>query len=336
MPKVIAFGEALIDMIPEYGEDGPDSPVRAFRPSPGGAPANLAVAVARLGGESWFLGKVGDDPFGDAIQAALRGYGVHVDYLTRTREAPTALSFVTHDAHGERRFSFYRNPSADLLFRADEFPSALFSPLDVFHVCSNTLTDPEIRDVTLGGMACARANDCLISVDVNYRNTLWRNQTDAPGAVRQAMEMAHVVKLSREELVELYGAESQADLVHDLLARGVQLVVITNGGGPIEFFTRGLGGRLMPPDIRAADTTAAGDAFVGGLLYCISRERDPRSAPWDWLTDEARLRNMLDFAARCGAFAASRYGAYEALPTAEEVPPGKGIQADGVPFLQPS
>lgn len=319
MLNVVAFGEALIDMIPDYGGAAPGTArPRGFIPSPGGAPANLAVAVAKLGGRAFFLGKVGSDCFGDLIQGTLAGYGVRTDHLLRD-PAPTALAFVTHDAGGERRFSFYRDASADLGYRPEDFPDACFAEPGLFHVCSNTLTEAGIRETTEHGLRLARRRGFLISVDVNYRASLWRDPGAAPAAIRHVMAQADLVKMSHEELNALYGAGSEDRIIRHLLEAGVRLVVVTDGARPLRFVTPRYAGDLQPPSIEAVDTTAAGDSFAGALLQALAAGDVSRKHLEDWLSDEESLRSTLRTAAYCGALTASRYGACDALPAAAEV-----------------
>src|SRR6187551_798775 len=140
MRPILCFGEALIDFLARPG-DTPDAP-RAFLQFAGGAPANVAVAVARLGGDARFVGMLGADMFGDMLAAQLRDAGVDIRHVRRTSAAKTALAFVSLDADGERSFSFYRPPAADLLFAEDDFAPRAFDEAVVFHVCSNSLTEP--------------------------------------------------------------------------------------------------------------------------------------------------------------------------------------------------
>lgn len=319
MLKIIAFGEALIDMMPDYPDGGPDGTPRAFVPYPGGAPANVAVAAARLGGPAWFLGQVGNDVFGDMIADTLGGYGVNTDGLRRSDEAPTPLAFVAHDSAGERRFSFYRCGTADLRYRAEHAPEELFPAGGVFHVCSNTLTEPDIEAATLALLDTAGHHGCLRSVDVNFRASLWHDLRDTPARIWRCLERADVVKMSRDELEALYGDVPEDRTVGRLLEAGVRLVVITDGGHAVHFVTSDHQGSVEPPEVDVVDTTAAGDAFVGGLLTRLAGAVTSPQGLADWLSDEGRITEALAFAARCGAHAAGRYGAYEALPTAADV-----------------
>lgn len=320
MLNIIAFGEALIDMMPDYPEGGPDgSPPRAFIPYPGGAPANVAVAVARLGAPACFLGQVGNDVFGDLIANTLQGYGVVTDYLRRSDKAPTPLAVVAHDSDGERRFSFYRNGTADLLYRAEDAPPALFASGGVFHICSNTLTESGVAEATRTLLDTAGHHGCLRSIDVNFRANLWHHPQDAAASIWLCLQRADVVKMSRDELEALYGDVPEDMTISRLLEAGVRLVVITDGGHAVRFVTQGQQGTVEPPAVAVVDTTAAGDAFVGGLLTRLATAVDSPTELDEWLADEARLTEALTFAARCGAYAAGRYGAYEALPTADDI-----------------
>ncbi len=319
MRQVWAFGEALIDMMPQYAGTPGASAVEAFRPCPGGAPANIAVAVARLGGDAAFLGRVGADFFGDLIEEALAGYGVDTGHLLRSRHAPTTLAFVAHDAAGERRFSFYRHGAADLEFTADDFPAACFETPAIFHVCSNTLTDEAIRATTLAGLERARAADHIVSVDINYREPLWPRPSEAPAAIAEALGHADVVKASTEELDALYGDPNGTELIERLFASGTALVLVTDGGGPVRVHTAGGTTTVTPPAITPVDTTAAGDAFVGAFLQALANAEVTRAGLPEWMAAPDNITAAVTRATQAGALAASRYGAYDALPRSEEL-----------------
>lgn len=160
MSKIVCFGEALIDLLAQPPAT-PDAP-RAFLQYAGGAPANVAVAAARLGADTHFAGMLGEDMFGDFLFDSFTAMGVATDCIVRTGEAKTALAFVALDADGERSFSFYRPPAADLLFRAEHFHPACFDRAGVFHVCSNSLTDEAVAEATLHGMARARDRKSVV------------------------------------------------------------------------------------------------------------------------------------------------------------------------------
>lgn len=314
MMKVISFGEALIDMLSNrVAGTAPDGP-ETFTRFPGGAPANVAVAVAKLGGRSYFAGKVGRDMFGDCLRDAMAAAGVRTDYLLQTDQAKTALAFVSLDARGERSFEFYRSPSADLLFRPEEFRPAWFAEPGLFHFCSNTLTEPGIRATTLAGIEQARAAGYLISFDVNLRHNLWPAGVDPTPFLWQAIARSDLLKLCREELAFLCRDRTETQVLERIRAAGVSLILITDGGDPLCYQGTRLAGRLHPPATRVVDTTAAGDAFTGGVLYALAErgiDRDRLAA----LDDRDQLEAILDLGMRCGAFTVTRKGAFDALPT---------------------
>lgn len=317
--SVVCFGEALIDMFAS-APAVPGTPP-AFVPHAGGAPANVAVAVARLGGDAQFVGMLGADLFGDFLLRSLREAGVGTDAVLRTHAAKTALAFVAHDANGERSFSFYRPPAADLLYREAHFPAALFARAQVLHVCSNSMTEPEIARTTFAAMRRARAEGALVSFDLNLRPMLWPEAVDPSPWLWEGLASADLVKLSREELDYLAaGLDTDPDaVVVRLLAGSTRLLVITDGGGPILWHARTAAGRLPPFRVDVQDTTAAGDAFVAGLLYSLAAM--PRGGEMlDALVrDRPGLEQALRFAAAVGALAVTRKGAFSAMPALHEV-----------------
>ncbi|MGH8026029.1 MAG: PfkB family carbohydrate kinase, partial [Pseudoxanthomonas sp.] len=210
---ILCFGEALIDFLASEPVEGE---VRTFRQYAGGAPANAAVAVAKLGGRCEFVGMLGQDMFGDFLLRSLREAGAGVRYVRRTAAAKTALAFVSLDAYGERSFSFYRPPAADLLFRDADFDAAGLAAAGVFHVCSNSLTDPGIAATTLSGMARACATGALVSLDLNLRPSLWPDAAPALPVLWRALEAADLIKLAREELEYLKEGRFRDD---DIVAR---------------------------------------------------------------------------------------------------------------------
>ncbi|GGO85681.1 fructokinase [Marinobacterium nitratireducens] len=317
--KVIAFGEALIDMLARPQASGPVN----FVAHPGGAPANVAVGIAKLGGNVSFLGQVGRDMFGDSLVTTMAGFGVDTSQLVQTADAHTALAFVSLDAEGERSFAFYRDRSADLLYRSDQCPESVLEGAAIFHCCSNTLTEPGIRETHLVLMERARKAGCMVSFDVNYRHNLWPQGEDAREPIWQAMAASDLVKISREELEALYGRDEE--LPRRLLEAGVGLLLITDGGEPLEAHWFGGSLELVPPATKVVDSTAAGDSFVAGLLLRLSQEAPGREALASWLADPRQVEAGLRFASRCGALTVSRYGAFEALPLAAELDePGAG------------
>lgn len=315
---VVCFGEALIDFLATPDEAGGPS---AFVRHAGGAPANASVAVARLGGRAEFVGMLGADMFGDFLLRSLREAGVGTRHVLRTAAAKTALAFVSLDAHGERSFSFYRPPAADLLFAADDFDEGCFAGAAVFHVCSNSLTEAAIAATTLEGMARARAHGALVSIDLNLRPALWPADADPLPRLWQALASADLVKLSGEELAYLAAREpGGAARVVERTLEHARLLVVTDGAAPLRWHARGgASGTLDTFHVRAVDTTAAGDAFIGGLLYQLQARGVDGARLAAFVADREALAGSLRFAAACGALAVTRHGAFAALPARDDV-----------------
>lgn len=320
--KVVCFGEALVDMLSNRVSGGgtADGPEQ-FTKFAGGAPANAAVAVAKLGGEAYFAGMLGEDAFGYFLKDALAAEGVNTDHVRFTDEAKTALAFVSLDRSGERSFEFYRPPSADLLFRADDFHGDVFTGHGILHICSNSLTEDAIADTTATAVALARRAGWLVSFDVNLRHNLWRSGAANREIVNALVAQSDIVKLSLEEL-EYLAAESEEELSHGYIARQLQqtpqLILVTDGEEPVQWATRSDWGGVRPPAVQAVDTTAGGDGFIGGFIYQLAQaELTPETLP-QWLASGDHEK-ALAFACACGAHAVSRRGAFVALPTQQSL-----------------
>ena len=318
MTPVIAFGEALVDMLSSRLGDQSSGP-ETFTPYAGGAPANVAVACARLGVPSRFLGMLGEDHFGDFLAAELAVHGVDTSGVVRTREARTALAFVSRDADGERTFDFYRPPAADLLYRLEHLPAGVFAEPAILHLCSNSLTEPDIAETTLAMADMARRAGCLVSVDANLRHNLWAEGTADITLVTRLLDTADLLKLSTDELDTLRADHPRDAWLAERLAAGVKLVVITDGPGEVVLKGATLEERVLPPEVTAVDTTAGGDAFIGGLLAELADLTARTGIDGDWHHDRDFLRRAVQTACRCGAHAVTRPGAYAALPDRDDL-----------------
>lgn len=310
MAEVLCFGEALMDMLAE--------PSGSYRPYAGGAPANVAVALAKLSVGSAFVGMLAEDTFGDLLLQGLKAAGVSTAQVARTKEANTALAFVSLDAQGERRFSFYRPPAADLLFRAEHFRPEAFKQAAAFHCCSNSLTEPSIAEATMEGVRLARAAGAVVSVDMNYRPGLWPTHADARPRIWSLLRQADVVKLSSSELA--YLAEPMRDeqvAIAKLWEGSTQWLLITDGPGLIRHLTCDKEDSASTYEVKSINTTGAGDAFVAGILASLNDFRAKDLA--DFLANEEQVDGALHFAAACGALAVTRHGAFEAMPSRAEV-----------------
>lgn len=312
MAKVVCFGEALVDFLAE-------APQHYLRYA-GGAPANVAVAAARLGTSAAFVGMLSRDAFGDFLLQSLKAAGVSTECVERTDAANTALAFVSLDTAGERRFTFYRPPAADLLFRPEHFKAACFAGALVFHICSNSLTETDITATTLEGVRLAHAAGALVSFDLNWRPNLWATGVDPRPRIWSVLREADIVKVCASELAFLVEPLGSEDAAYAEIWRGrTQWLVITDGAEPLVHLTRASRGELPAFEVHAVNTTGAGDAFMGGLLSALVREGvDARNLP-AFLGDSERMRSALRHAAASGALAVTRHGAFEAMPTRAQV-----------------
>lgn len=318
MSSILCFGEALIDFHaqPQGGAGQPP----AFVPFAGGAPANVAVAAALLGARARFAGMLARDMFGDFLLKSLTDLGVGTEDVARTDEARTALAFVAHDDKGDRSFSFYRPPAADLLFRPEHFRAEAFDEVSIFHVCSNSLTEAAIAATTVEGMRRARKAGALVSFDMNLRPALWPKDEAPLPRLWETLNEADVIKLSAEEFAFIHAGAGSDDAVLERLWRGkARLLLVTDGGEPMRWFTREAKGELKGYAVEAVDTTAAGDAFVGGLLARLDMEKVTPASFDALIADEARLVDLVRFAAACGAITATRKGSFTAIPDQAEV-----------------
>jgi fructokinase len=305
MPDVITFGEMLIDFVPTVsGVSLIEAP--AFKKAPGGAPANVAAGLAKLGVSSGFMGQVGDDAFGHFLAQTLQEVGVDTSSLCFSTEARTALAFVSLRADGEREFMFYRHPSADMLYTPDKIPASYIQQAKVFHYGSISLIAEPIRGATLRALEIAQEAGLLISYDPNLRLNLWPSAKAAREGILLGWPYAQVIKISEEELafLDLSGLKD--------LSGVLRLLVITRGKKGCTYVTPHLTGEVAGFAVEAVDTTGAGDGFVAGLLKGLLEH--PRA-----IQDEEALRQICRYANAVGAITTTDRGAIPALPVAEQV-----------------
>ena len=316
MKKVIAIGEALIDFIPhEKGRVLND--VENFLRVPGGAPLNVAAAVAKLGGKSQMVTKLGQDGFGDAILNEVKPLGVDVSRISRTNEANTALAFVSLREDGERDFSFYRNPSADMLLSAEEICVEDFNEKDILHFCSVSLIDAPIKEAHRRAIEIAKEKGCLISFDPNVRLPLWKNPEDCRKAILEFLPLSNIVKISDEELEFITGIKDEKEALDFLLTGDVKVIIYTKGTNGAEFITKER--VIFSPSFKvsAQDTTGAGDSFIGSLLYQVAEGEYSLEQLVD--LSEEKVQEILTFSNATAALTVCKKGAIGALPLKEEV-----------------
>lgn len=311
MPTVITCGEMLIDFVPTVtGVSLIEAP--AFKKAAGGAPANVAVGLSRLGVTSAFIGKVGEDAFGHFLAQTLIDNQVDTSGLIFSSEARTALAFVSLKADGDRDFMFYRHPSADMLFRPDEVNESLIRSSQIFHFGSISLISEPSRSATRQALEIARQAGLLVTYDPNLRLNLWQDEATARQGILSAWDQAQVIKVSREELIFLSGQENLEIGVHSLWHAGLALMVVTDGKAGCWYITASSLGKVAGFEVQAVDATGAGDAFVAGLLKGLIEH----PAAWE---DENTLLRICRYSNAVGALTTTQRGAIPALPTAAQV-----------------
>jgi fructokinase len=316
MSKVIAIGEALIDFIPQ--EKGRLlKEVENFLRVPGGAPLNVVAAVCKLGGKGKMLTQLGEDAFGDNIIDTVKPLGVDVSGILRTKEANTALAFVSLREDGERDFSFYRKPSADMLLRAEDIKIGDFNEGDILHFCSVSLIEAPIKEAHRRAIEYAEKNNCIISFDPNIRLPLWDSKEKCREAILEFLPKAHILKISDEELTFITGIEDERQALMSLFKGNVEVVIYTKGTNGAEFITKN--NTIWAPSfkVKVEDTTGAGDSFIGAFLYQISSNK----LTLDTLItlEGEEKKKMLVFSNATAALTVSKRGAIGALPKKEEV-----------------
>ncbi|HOT04780.1 MAG TPA: carbohydrate kinase [Atribacter sp.] len=315
--KAICLGELLIDFVSTLnGVTLRDAP--GFEKAPGGAPANVAVGLSKLGIETYFIGKIGKDAFGDFLRMTLDKYGVKTNYLTTTTKAKTTLAFVSLTEEGERDFVFYRDPGADMLLDQSDIIDLIFSGSGVFHFGSITMTHEPSNSATFKAIQLARKYGYLVSFDPNLRPALWKTLDEAREKMRLGMELSDVVKLNEEEAMFIAETNTVEEAIRYLQrSYNLALVIITLGkeGSILVHQEKSL--RVEGFPVHAVDTTGAGDGFVAGLissLYMFWNDlRERKSIPDDTLRYAGRRANAV------GALTTLKKGAIPALPTQEEV-----------------
>ena len=306
MKKVVAIGELLIDFVPQQKGCALDE-VTHFERVAGGAPANVVAAVARLGGSAAMISQVGEDAFGTHILKVLQGNGVDTAAVFRTGRANTGLAFVSLDATGNREFSFFRNPSADLFLDESQITPDLFTDCAALHFCSVDLVDWPVRQAHRRAIALAREAGAFVSFDPNVRLPLWDTPADCQAAIRAFLPAADLVKLSDDEVEFVTGCADERGAAEQLLAGGCKLVLVTRGAHGSAAYTQTAEAYADTLSVPVTDTTGAGDSFIGSFLYQLTRDgvgADGLSA-----LPQAQLEAYLRFSAQYASLTVQHKGA---------------------------
>ncbi len=305
---LFAIGEALIDFIPNERNCG-FSEVKSFSPKTGGAPANVLGAFSKLGGKTQLITQLGDDPFGHKIADELKAFNIGLDNVVFTKAANTALAFVSLDGEGNRTFSFYRNPSADMLYSADNLSESVFEDCFALHFCSVSLGDFPMKGAHRKAIELAKKNGAIISFDPNIRLPLWNDTDLLKSAIDEFLPMADIIKVSDEEIGFITGCQNIKDGCKQLL-HTAKIVLCTCGAEGAYAYTDKSEIYVPSEKISAKDTTGAGDAFIGSFLYSLHHSQKRLEE-----ITESELKSFVKASNNYCAKSVQKYGAIESYPT---------------------
>ena len=312
MYDVAALGESLIDLtecgINELG-------IVLMARNPGGAPANCLAMNAKLGGKVAMLGMVGDDTFGRYLADNMARGGIDTKGLVFSKEYPTTLSIVSLDAEGEKSCSFYRNPSADMMYGWEQVDKSIIEECGIFHFGGVSLTGGPCAEATVEAAAYARAHGKTVSYDPNYRELLWNDPERAKKELLKAVPLCDILKVNEDELKLMCDTDDPIEGGKMLKAMGPAVVLVTLGGDGACYVNDVCCGRVEPFKVTVRDTTGAGDAFTGAFHYVVKgRTRDELA---NMTADE--LDAAVRFASAAGALTTTKIGAIPALPAREDI-----------------
>lgn len=308
---VVALGELLIDFT-ENGESNQGNPL--FEANPGGAPCNVLAMLATLGHKTAFIGKVGKDFFGEQLKRAITEVGIDAKFLCMDEEVHTTLAMVHTDFDGDRDFSFYRNPGADMMLREDEIPEGLLKNTKLFHFGTLSMTHEGVRAATKKALVLAKEAGALISFDPNLRPPLWRSLEDAKQQVLSGLKYCDILKISDNEIQWLTGKKDYTEGVLWIKERfDISLILVSMGReGSRAYYQEKM--VEVKPFIQknTIETTGAGDTFCGCVLHYICDHG------LDHLSEE-NLSEMLTFANAAAALITTKKGALRVMPSVEEI-----------------
>lgn len=312
MLDVTAMGELLIDFTNRSADEN-GFPI--FSANPGGAPGNLLAALSAYGCSTAFLGKVGDDSFGDLLVSTLKKAGVETRGIVRDPSVFTTLAFVTIDSSGNRSFAFSRKPGADTRLSFEELDLPLIEECRIFHFGTLSLTDDPVRIATRRAVALAKERGKTISFDPNLRKPLWKDLKEARRQMLWGLAQADIVKISDEEVDFLWGCslEKAAETLREDL--GVKTAFITLGAKGC-YFSAGdyCGAVSVPLGIHPVDTTGAGDIFTGAVLSRLLAS----GKPFDQL-EEREVREAAAFACCAASASTQHFGGIPSVQPMEKV-----------------
>ena len=316
MPKALCIGELLIDFV-STTFDVTLAEAPGFAKAAGGATANVAVGLAKLGVDSGFIGKIGAEPFGDFLRQTLEQSSVDTTHLISETGSRTTLAFIATRSDGAKDILFYRNPGADTLLRPDEIDEMYVQAAEVFHYGSCSLSHQPCRDATVRAIQYAKEGGAFISYDPNLRLMMWEAPEDAKHWIWEVMPYANVVKAADEEWEFITDTTELEAGSERILATGVELVIVTLGEHGCYYNNGSHQGYVDGFKVEVVDPLGAGDGFVAAMLtQILCSSGDVGKLPE---LDDNQLRGIMRYANAAGALTTQKIGVIPALPTASEI-----------------
>ena len=313
MFDITTVGEILIDLT-QTGIS--DNGIPIYTANPGGAPANVAVAASKLGANTAFIGKVGNDAYGKLLCDTLKKYNVSTDGVITDKSANTTLAVVSVNENGERSFAFYRKNSADTLLSENEITDFQMRNTHILHFGSVSLTSEPTRTATISAVKRAKSFGATISYDPNYRESLWSSLDEAVEQMKKPLDLVDILKVSDEELPLISGKTDVEDGAKYLCDKyNIKLVLVTLGAKGAYYRFKDCAGIVDGVSVTVADTNGAGDTFFGAFLSRMAHMG--KYNPSDLMEDE--IKDMLAFSNNAAAITTSRSGAIPAMPTIGEI-----------------
>lgn len=308
---VVALGELLIDFT-ENGVSGQGNPL--FEANPGGAPCNVLAMLSKLGHKTAFVGKVGKDFFGELLMDAITEVGINADNLYMDEEVHTTLALVHTYPDGDRDFSFYRNPGADMMLTENELDEDLLKNAEIFHFGTLSMTDEGVRNATKKAVAIAKECGALISFDPNLRPPLWRSLDDAREQAAYGFSKCDILKISDNEIQWFTGEEDFDAGIRKLRKQyDIPLIMLSMGKEGSRAYYKDMSVEVAPfLQKNTIETTGAGDTFGACCLHHVLEHGLEN-------LDERQLMQMLIFANAAASIVTTRKGALRVMPTKQEV-----------------
>ena len=308
---VVALGELLIDFT-ENGTSGQGNPI--YEANPGGAPCNVLAMLTKLGRKTAFIGKVGRDIFGNRLKSTLEEVGIDTSNLVMDEDVRTTLAFVETFPDGDRDFSFYRNPGADMMLKEDEVDTGLLNGTQLFHFGTLSMTHEEVRKATKKAIEAAKGAGAVISFDPNLREPLWKSLDDAKEQVAYGLSQCDVLKISDNEIQWFTGEEDYDAGIRKLKEQyDIPLIMLSLGKEGSRAYYKDLRVEVKPfLQEKTIETTGAGDTFGACCLHYVLKY-----GLGD--LDEDKLTDMLTFANAAASIITTRKGALRVMPEENEV-----------------